>query len=86
MKETSLTAQTAITTADQVAQKGARILEEVEKAAIGKREFLEKILCAVFADGHVLIEDFPGLAGRTDLYGKQDRIRPAGLQRRHHDV
>jgi len=47
---------------DLVAQKSKEILDEVEKAVVGKRTFIEKILCAVLADGHVLIEDLPGLA------------------------
>ncbi len=38
------------------------ILDEVEKAVVGKRPVLERILMAVLCDGHVLIEDFPGLA------------------------
>ncbi len=38
------------------------ILSEVEKAVVGKREALELVLLAILADGHVLIEDFPGLA------------------------
>lgn len=45
-----------------VAQKSGRILDEVEKAVVGKRTFLEKVLCVVLADGNVLIEDMPGLA------------------------
>jgi MoxR-like ATPase len=49
-------------TIHQVSQKSAQILAEIEKAIVGKRAFLEKILCAVLADGHVLIEDLPGLA------------------------
>ncbi len=51
-----------IMTVEQVAQKAKEILAEIEKAVIGKRQFLEKMLCAVLADGHVLIEDLPGLA------------------------
>jgi len=39
-----------------------RVLAEVEKAVVGKREALELVLLAILADGHVLIEDFPGLA------------------------
>ncbi|HEY8762384.1 MAG TPA: MoxR family ATPase [Candidatus Dormibacteraeota bacterium] len=39
-----------------------RVLTEVEKAVVGKREALELVLLAILADGHVLIEDFPGLA------------------------
>ena len=41
---------------------GARILDEVERAVVGKRPALELALCALLADGHVLIEDYPGLA------------------------
>ncbi len=39
-----------------------RILDEVEKAVIGKREALELLLLGLLADGHVLLEDYPGLA------------------------
>ena len=40
----------------------ARILDEVEKAVVGKRDALELLLLGLLADGHVLIEDYPGLA------------------------
>ena len=39
-----------------------KILAEVERAVVGKREALELVLLGILADGHVLIEDFPGLA------------------------
>ncbi len=38
------------------------ILDEIEKAVIGKRDALELLMLGVLADGHVLIEDYPGLA------------------------
>ena len=38
------------------------ILAEVEKAIVGKRGPLELILLALLSDGHVLLEDYPGLA------------------------
>jgi MoxR-like ATPase len=38
------------------------VLAEVEQVVVGKREPLELILMALLADGHVLIEDVPGLA------------------------
>jgi MoxR-like ATPase len=41
-----------------------RVLDEVEKAVVGKREALMQVLAAVLAKGHVLLEDFPGL-GKT---------------------
>jgi MoxR-like ATPase len=39
-----------------------RIIDEVERAIVGKREALELVLIGILANGHVLIEDFPGLA------------------------
>jgi MoxR-like ATPase len=39
-----------------------RIIGAIEHAVIGKRHLLEQILAAVLSDGHVLLEDFPGLA------------------------
>jgi MoxR-like ATPase len=38
------------------------VLDEVERAIVGKRDALELILIGVLADGHVLLEDYPGLA------------------------
>jgi MoxR-like ATPase len=39
-----------------------QILTEVETVIVGKREPLELILLALLSDGHVLLEDYPGLA------------------------
>jgi len=39
-----------------------RVIDEVERAIVGKRALLEKIMAAILADGHVLLEDYPGLA------------------------
>jgi MoxR-like ATPase len=47
---------------EEVAARAERILEEVERAVVGKRTALELVLLGFLADGHVLIEDFPGLA------------------------
>jgi MoxR-like ATPase len=38
------------------------MVAEVERAIVGKREALELVLLGILADGHVLLEDFPGLA------------------------
>ena len=51
-----------VATIPDVATLSARILDEVERAVLGKRNVLELVLLALLADGHVLIEDFPGLA------------------------
>jgi MoxR-like ATPase len=47
---------------EDVARRAQRILDEVERAVVGKRDALELALTALLADGHVLIEDYPGLA------------------------
>ncbi|HEY8630496.1 MAG TPA: MoxR family ATPase [Gaiellaceae bacterium] len=51
-------------TVGEIGTRGDRILEEMERAIVGKREALELVLLGFLADGHVLIEDFPGL-GKT---------------------
>jgi MoxR-like ATPase len=47
---------------EEVSERSGAVLDEVERAIIGKREALELVLLGILADGHVLIEDFPGLA------------------------
>ena len=42
----------------------ASVLDEVERAIVGKRHQLELVLSGVLAGGHVLLEDMPGL-GKT---------------------
>ncbi|HLF28691.1 MAG TPA: MoxR family ATPase [Anaerolineae bacterium] len=51
---------------EQVAQIGERVIHEVERAIVGKRPLLGKIMAAILAGGHVLLEDYPGL-GKTLL-------------------
>ena len=46
----------------ELRQGSAAILDEVERAVVGKRSVLELVLLGMLADGHVLMEDFPGLA------------------------
>ena len=38
------------------------VLDEVERAVVGKREVLELVLMGFLADGHVLLDDLPGVA------------------------
>jgi MoxR-like ATPase len=45
-----------------VTEQAHRVIDEVERAVVGKRPVLEMILMAMLSDGHVLIEDLPGLA------------------------
>ncbi|MBP8000750.1 MAG: MoxR family ATPase [Chloroflexi bacterium] len=51
---------------NRVAELSGRVVQEVEKAIIGKRNLLRMVMAAILADGHVLLEDFPGL-GKTLL-------------------
>jgi MoxR-like ATPase len=46
----------------EVSALGDRVIGEVERAIVGKRLLLEQIMSAVLAGGHVLMEDYPGLA------------------------
>jgi MoxR-like ATPase len=45
-------------------ERAAQVLDEVERAVVGKRPVLKLILLGILASGHVLIEDLPGL-GKT---------------------
>ncbi len=49
-------------TAAAVTDLAHRVLDEVERAVVGKRPVLELVLLALLADGHVLVQDNPGLA------------------------
>jgi MoxR-like ATPase len=42
------------------------VLDEIERAVVGRRDTLEHVLIAVLAGGHVLLEDLPGL-GKTQI-------------------
>jgi len=50
----------------QAGQRARSVLDEVERAVVGKRPALEQVMMGVLAGGHVLIEDLPGL-GKTLL-------------------
>jgi len=49
-------------TIPEVAEKGEAILSQLEQVIVGKTESLRLILAGVLAGGHILLEDFPGLA------------------------
>jgi len=44
----------------------ARLVENVERVVLGKRSAVETVLAALLANGHVLLEDVPGV-GKTVL-------------------
>jgi MoxR-like ATPase len=45
-----------------VAEVSSALLDAVETVIVGKRPVLERVLWAILGDGHLLIEDVPGLA------------------------
>ncbi|BAA29868.1 AAA family ATPase [Pyrococcus horikoshii] len=45
-----------------VQKKAQMVIEEVKKAIVGKDNVLKLVLATILADGHILIEDLPGLA------------------------
>jgi len=49
---------------EEASQVAARVLDQVEKAVVGKRGQLSQVLAGILAKGHVLLEDLPGL-GKT---------------------
>jgi len=48
----------------QAAQLCTAILDELERAVVGRRRTLELVLIGILAGGHILLEDLPGL-GKT---------------------
>src|SRR5947199_10836073 len=47
---------------EEVGKVPSGIVDEFERAIVGKREALELVLLGILGDGHVLLEDYPGLA------------------------
>ena len=46
----------------EVREHAGAVLDEIERSVVGKRDALQLILAAMLCDGHVLLEDYPGLA------------------------
>lgn len=51
---------------DHIQKFALRIIENVEKVIVGKRQAIELLVVALLCEGHVLIEDVPGV-GKTML-------------------
>lgn len=55
-----------LTTLDEVRGVAARLRDRVRHDVIGRDDIIELVLISLFADGHVLLEDYPG-SGKTTL-------------------
>jgi MoxR-like ATPase len=49
-------------TIDRVTERSAEIVGVLARVIVGKADVLERILAGILANGHILIEDYPGLA------------------------
>ena len=49
-----------------ILEQSKQIIEDVNKAFIGKNDIIEKVLMTIYAGGHILLEDCPGV-GKTTL-------------------
>ena len=45
-----------------------KIIDNIEKVIIGKKNVIEQLMVALLSEGHVLIEDVPGV-GKTQVVG-----------------
>ena len=50
----------------QIAEKAQSMIDEVERVIVGKRNTVEKAVLTLICNGHLLIEDIPGV-GKTTL-------------------
>lgn len=51
---------------EEMGKKAHLVMDEVKKVIIGKDECIEKVMGAILARGHVLLEDVPGV-GKTEM-------------------
>ncbi len=61
-----VTRQRSALAASTFAERCDRLVAEVESVICGKRDVIELVITALLADGHVLLEDIPGV-GKTSM-------------------
>lgn len=60
------------TNGNAVAEAARKVNDQIERVMVGKRDVAELLLVAILCDGHVLIEDVPGI-GKTMLARSMSR-------------
>ncbi len=63
----SVTAQELSSEIEALSHRLTRLRDEVGKVIVGQRYMIDRLLMALIADGHVLIEGIPGLAKTTSI-------------------
>ena len=63
-----------------IKEKFESVKKEIEKVIVGQDEMIESIIIALFADGHILLEGYPGL-GKTITVKTLSRAIDAKFQR-----
>jgi MoxR-like ATPase len=61
---------------DEIRGFAEAVRANVERVIVGKRETIDTLLVALLCEGHVLLEDVPGV-GKTIAYHSLDRQRIA---------
>ena len=44
-----------------IIEQSEQVIQEIKKVFIGKDEIIEKVLMSIYAGGHILLEDAPGV-------------------------
>lgn len=60
--------------------KSQEIIAEIKKVIVGKDEIIKRVLMAILSEGHVLLEDIPGV-GKTTLALSFSRVLGLDFQR-----
>jgi MoxR-like ATPase len=63
------------TTGEETAELMEQILYEVKRVVVGQDRFLERVMVAMLAQGHLLVEGVPGLAKTLTIKTLADTIR-----------
>ena len=57
----------------ETARQAISVVAEVKKVIVGKDAILAKVLMAILAGGHILLEDIPGVGKTTMALGFPER-------------